>query len=58
MYADKIKQEFKFVKESEFAQLPIYKQINSTKSVGICIRQNRFNEGVGKNIKENINKIT
>ncbi|MDP6304258.1 MAG: 23S rRNA (adenine(2030)-N(6))-methyltransferase RlmJ, partial [Candidatus Nitrosopelagicus sp.] len=50
-----IKQEFEFVKETEFKQLPIYKQINGTKSVGICIRQNRFNEGVGKNTNENIN---
>jgi len=55
MYADEIKQEFKFVKETEFKQLPIYKEINGTKSVGICIRQNRFNEGVGKNTNENIN---
>ncbi len=56
IYSDEIRQQYKFVKEAEFKQLPIYQQINNSKSVGICIRQNRFNEGYGKNNNENINK--
>ena len=56
IYSDEIRKQYKFVKEAEFKQLPIYQEIKNSKSVGICIRQNRFNEGYGKNNSENINK--
>ena len=56
MYTEEIKQQFRFVKEAAFNQIPIYEQINNSKSIGICIRQNRFNEGVGRDSDENIKR--
>ena len=46
--------EFRFKNESEFRENSIFKEINEVNSVGICIRQNRFNEGRDKNTIENI----
>ena len=34
----------------------IFREINAANSIGICIRQNRFNEGKGKNTLDNIRK--
>ncbi len=51
-----IKNEFKFKDESKFKDSPIFKEIKTTNSVGICIRQNRFSEGKGKNTPINIRK--
>tara|TARA_B100000287_G_scaffold206893_1_gene195181 strand:- start:1139 stop:1684 length:546 start_codon:yes stop_codon:yes gene_type:complete len=56
MHTEEIKQQFRFVKEADFNKIPIYEQINNSKSIGICIRQNRFNEGVGRDSDENIKK--
>ena len=56
IHTEEIKQQFRFVKEADFNKIPIYEQINNSKSIGICIRQNRFCEGVGRDSHENINK--
>lgn len=55
-YTDEIKKEFKFKDELKFKDTSIYQKINNDNSVGICIRQNRFTEGKGKNTEENIEK--
>jgi hypothetical protein len=55
-YENEIRNEFKFKEESKFKNSSIFKEINKTVSVGVCIRQNRFNEGKGKNTSENIRK--
>ena len=53
---NEIKNEFEFKDESKFKDSPIFKEIDKTNSVGICIRQNRFSEGRGKNTTINIEK--
>ena len=45
---DDIYNEFKFKDEEKFKKSPFYTQLNKENSVAICIRQNRFSEGVGK----------
>jgi hypothetical protein len=55
-YENDIKNEFKFKDESKFKDSSIFKEIDNVVSVGICVRQNRFNEGKSKNTSHNINK--
>lgn len=55
-YENEIRNEFKFRDESKFKSSSFFKEIDETNSVGICIRQNRFNEGKGKNNEDNIRK--
>ncbi len=55
-YENDIKNEFKFKDESKFKDSSIFKEIDNVVSVGICVRQNRFNEGKGKNTPHNIDK--
>tara|TARA_Y100001970_G_C14192419_1_gene836160 strand:+ start:1060 stop:1998 length:939 start_codon:yes stop_codon:yes gene_type:complete len=51
-----IMNEFKFKDELKFKNIPFFNQINTENSVGICIRQNRFSEGRGKNTSKNAEK--
>jgi len=55
-YENEIRNEFKFKDEFKFKNSPLFKEINEVNSIGICIRQNRFNEGKGKNTEHNIKK--
>ena len=55
-YTDEIRKEFRFKDEVKFKDSSIFKKINKDNSVGICIRQNRFVEGRGKNTSENVEK--
>lgn len=48
--------EFDFIDKDRFNDLSIFNDINKPNSVGICLRQNRFNEGKGKLNIENVNK--
>ena len=48
--------EFDFIDKNRFNDLSIFNDINKPNSVGICLRQNRFNEGKGKLNIENVNK--
>ena len=48
--------EFDFIDKDRFNYLSIFNDINKPNSVGICLRQNRFNEGKGKLNIENVNK--
>ena len=48
--------EFDFINKDQFNELSIFNEINKSNSVGICLRQNRFNEGKSKLNIENINK--
>ena len=49
---DEIINEFKFKDIDQYKNSPFYTQLNKENSVAICIRQNRFTEGVGKTNKE------
>ena len=49
-----IRKEFRFKDESKFKESYIFKEIDSVDAVGFCIRQNRFNEGKGRNKPDNI----
>lgn len=55
-YEDEIRNEFRFKDELKFKNTSIFKEINESNAVGICIRQNRFNEGKGKNTSNNVIK--
>ena len=55
-YKDEILEEFSFVDKDKFNNVLYLKEINQTNSVGICLRQNRFNEGKGRLNIENIKK--
>ena len=49
--------EFNFNDVENYKKSPFYTQLNQVNSVAICIRQNRFSEGVGKkNNAENLTK--
>ena len=49
--------EFNFKDVENYKKSPFYTQLNQVNSVAICIRQNRFSEGVGKkNNAENLTK--
>ena len=49
---DLIINEFKFNGIDQYKNSPFYNQLNKENSVAICVRQNRFAEGVGKEINE------
>ncbi len=51
-----IRKQFTFKDEIEFKKNSFFKEIDNVNSVGICIRQNRFNEGKGRNKEINIEK--
>jgi len=53
---DKIINEFSFKDEEKYKKSPFYTQLNQENSVAICVRQNRFSEGVSK--KNNTNNLT
>ena len=54
---DEIINEFNFKDSEKYKKSPFYTQLNQENSVAICIRQNRFTEGVGKkNNAENLKK--
>jgi len=52
---DDIINEFNFKDSEKYKKSPFYTQLNQENSVAICIRQNRFGEGVGK--KNNIKNL-
>ena len=49
-----LRNEFRFKNESKFKESHIFKEIDDVNAVGFCIRQNRFNEGKGRNTPNNI----
>ena len=54
---DEIINEFNFKDSEKYKKSPFYTQLNQENSVAICIRQNRFSEGIGKkNNAENLTK--
>jgi len=54
---DEIINEFNFKDAEKYKKSPFYTQLNQENSVAICIRQNRFLEGLGKkNNSENFTK--
>ena len=55
-FKQEIFNEFDFIDKDKFNKLSIYNKINQKNTVGICLRQNRFNEGKNKTNKENFNK--
>ena len=52
-FKNKIKDEFAFNDIKKIKENPYYKELNKCNSVAICLRQNRFSEGVKKNNKIN-----
>ena len=54
IHEKEIRKEFRFKDESKFKNSPIFKEIDDVNAVGFCIRQNRFNEGKGRNTADNI----
>ena len=54
---DEIINEFNFKDVEKYKKSPFYTQLNQENSVAICIRQNRFSEGVSKkNCAKNLTK--
>ena len=53
---DDIINEFNFKDVEKYKKSPFYTQINQENSVAICVRQNRFSEGIDK--KENAENLT
>ena len=53
---DDIINEFNFKDVEKYKKSPFYTQINQENSVAICVRQNRFSEGIDK--KENTENLT
>ena len=49
-----LRKEFRFKNESKFKESRIFKEIDNVNAVGFCIRQNRFNEGKGRNTTDNV----
>ena len=54
IHEKEIRKEFRFKDESKFKESYIFKEIDNVNAVGFCIRQNRFNEGKGRNKPDNI----
>jgi hypothetical protein len=53
---NQIKKEFQFKNKELLNNNKIFKEINSSNSVAICLRQNRFHEGKGKYNDTNVKK--
>ena len=53
---DKISSEFKFLNEAKYQKSAYFNEINKLNSVSICLRQNRFIEGINKNNELNKKK--
>jgi len=56
IYEKDLRKEFRFKNESKFKESRIFKEIDDVNAVGFCIRQNRFNEGKGRNTPDNKKK--
>ena len=52
-YKNDIKNEFKFKNENKLKNNPYFMNVNKENSVAICLRQNRYTEGRGKNTQQN-----
>ena len=53
---DKIISEFKFLNETKYQKSSYFNEINKPNSVSICLRQNRFIEGINRNNEFNKKK--
>ena len=53
---DKISSEFKFLNEAKYQKSTYFNEIGKSNSVSICLRQNRFIEGINRNNELNKNK--
>ena len=53
---DKISSEFKFLNETKYQKSSYFNEINKLNSVSICLRQNRFIEGINRNNELNKKK--
>ena len=53
---DKISSEFKFLNEAKYQKSSYFNEINKSNSVSICLRQNRFIEGINRNNELNKKK--
>ena len=53
---DKIISEFKFLNETKYQKSSYFNEINKSNSVSICLRQNRFIEGINRNNEFNKKK--
>ena len=53
---DKISSEFKFLNEAKYQKSTYFNEINKLNSVSICLRQNRFIEGINRNNELNKKK--
>ena len=53
---DQILNEFDFINVNQYKKTPYFEKISQNDTVSICLRQNRFVEGKGKNNKQNKEK--
>ena len=53
---DKISSEFKFLNEAKYQKSAYFNEITKSNSVSICLRQNRFIEGINRNNELNKKK--
>ena len=53
---DKISREFKFLNEAKYQKSAYFNEISKSSSVSICLRQNRFIEGINRNNELNKKK--
>ena len=53
---DKISSEFKFLNEAKYQKSAYFNEISKSNSVSICLRQNRFIEGINRNNELNKKK--
>ena len=53
---DKISSEFKFLNEAKYQKSTYFNEISKSNSVSICLRQNRFVEGINRNNELNMKK--
>ena len=53
---DKISSEFKFLNEARYQKSAFFSEISKSNSVSICLRQNRFIEGINRNNESNRKK--
>ena len=53
---DKISNEFKFLNEAKYQKSTYFNGVNKSNSVSICLRQNRFIEGINRNNESNKKK--
>ena len=53
---DKISSEFKFLNEAKYQKSTYFNEISKSNSVSICLRQNRFVEGINRNNELNKKK--